>query len=712
MIKNQLYPYVEKYINEYLWGFSKEQLDVGVMKGVILLEKLNIRPDKANEKLDSKDIPVWLKLGKLSKIQVTCSLMNFIGEKPLDVLIEDIDVLLSPSYKWILRNENSFIEENEMYMKDAYDAMDNNSQDIFSKKVHIYDGSIFKKRSKVLEFLNDKGKVTELIHKLYTRTVKFFYKKAFYINLKINKIHVRFEDDTFNYHGDLVAGLNIENVELSLSADGRLKKNSFKLNNLNLYYIRDGQCIVSSSVFLSKLDKEGNINENYYDFIKKIHPNPFSDKNPNKKQNEKNCFEILKNFNMMGKINFNNVDSNYDLFSKKVSKAFKLNIQIATSDINLNIFPDLTSKISSFQEFVKSFYINEPIQDFKPMRKPYYSPQLNNTNLGPNFKAKRKLVIRDWFYYFIWYSRFKQAIYGKPFKNKLQEEFSKYFNICCTGLNENDNNQLNDSINLKKAKEAQEKPPEEEKAEDDPTAVDPNPENINLIISTEFLVKGINLELRDNSESTSNANDKHGLNIKTSEISIRSSLNGKDKFDISGELKTITLNPSLSGIGQKLVITQAVEDNLVNEYNVMNQVNRHKQSNEYKQQNPNCETIQTESQNPKLIISQNPRNKDTIKDNGSVNNTKRTTELHLDTKSQKKLSVLNEILSYRKDVDDVSHYNREFNMASKNILQIFEEEKEFPLEQAGNRDISHIINNYNRKNTNKNQLIKSKFYNS
>ena len=38
MIKNQLYPYIESYINEFLYGFSKEQLDVGVMKGQIKLE--------------------------------------------------------------------------------------------------------------------------------------------------------------------------------------------------------------------------------------------------------------------------------------------------------------------------------------------------------------------------------------------------------------------------------------------------------------------------------------------------------------------------------------------------------------------------------------------------------------------------------------------------------------------------------------------------
>ena len=60
MIKNQLYPYIESYINEYLYGFTKEQLDVGVMKGQIKLENLNLRPDGVNEKFFSKNLRFWL----------------------------------------------------------------------------------------------------------------------------------------------------------------------------------------------------------------------------------------------------------------------------------------------------------------------------------------------------------------------------------------------------------------------------------------------------------------------------------------------------------------------------------------------------------------------------------------------------------------------------------------------------------------------------
>ena len=83
----------KSYLNEYLHGFSKEQLDIGVMNGEIKFENLNLRPDGINQKMDEKNIPFWLKAGLISKISIKCSIMNFIGEKPLDVLIEDIDII-------------------------------------------------------------------------------------------------------------------------------------------------------------------------------------------------------------------------------------------------------------------------------------------------------------------------------------------------------------------------------------------------------------------------------------------------------------------------------------------------------------------------------------------------------------------------------------------------------------------------------------------
>ena len=72
------------------------------MNGQIKLEKLNLRPDGANKILDEKSFSMWLKAGFIAKIYIGCSIMNFIGEKPLDVVIEGVDIILTPSYNWII----------------------------------------------------------------------------------------------------------------------------------------------------------------------------------------------------------------------------------------------------------------------------------------------------------------------------------------------------------------------------------------------------------------------------------------------------------------------------------------------------------------------------------------------------------------------------------------------------------------------------------
>jgi hypothetical protein len=232
MIKNQLYPYIESYLNEYLHGFTKEQLDIGVMKGEIKFENLNLRPDGINQKMDEKNIPFWLKAGLISKIGIKCSLMNFIGEKPLDVLIEDVDIILNPSYKWIMKNIDSFIVENKHMIKSVYDPNDNNSMDIFTKKINVLDNSIFKKEY-IEEIFKDKTKISTELNKLFKFCFKFYYQKNFLINLVIKNIHIRFEDDQLiNYTGDLALGIKIDFLELILSSEGVMKRDSIKVNKL------------------------------------------------------------------------------------------------------------------------------------------------------------------------------------------------------------------------------------------------------------------------------------------------------------------------------------------------------------------------------------------------------------------------------------------------------------------------------------------------
>ena len=100
MLKNQLYPFIESYINKYLWGFTKDQFEIGVTNGNLILNNLNFRPDTFNNFCNEKNFPFWLKFGQIKNVNITCSLMNIIGEKPLLITIENIILILIPSYKY------------------------------------------------------------------------------------------------------------------------------------------------------------------------------------------------------------------------------------------------------------------------------------------------------------------------------------------------------------------------------------------------------------------------------------------------------------------------------------------------------------------------------------------------------------------------------------------------------------------------------------
>ena len=402
MIKNQLYPYIEKYINELLYGFTKEQFDIGVMNGEIKLEKLNFRPDGVNKILDEKNRSFWLKAGFINKIYIGCSIMNFIGEKPLDALIEDIDVILTPSYKWIIKNLDSFFYENSEQIKMKYDQNENNSMNIFERKVNIVDNSVFKNEL-ILEIFKDGTKISQLINNLYKYCFKFYYMSNFLIKAKLKNIHIRFEDDQLiNYIGNIAMGIKIESVDLILSSEGVMKKDSLKINNLNVYWECNSKILIPSDL-LNNSFVNGELSEKYYENIKKLNFHNFN-------YIEGTKF-IIQNFNCYIKLGTMSISSgNVDIFGKR-NNQFKMYSQFSSNELNINIFPELIDIYSNFKKFMQEFNIIEQVQDFKPMKKPYNSNNIivknilkkkNDKKIISLFLHKKKMTVRDWLFYFYW----------------------------------------------------------------------------------------------------------------------------------------------------------------------------------------------------------------------------------------------------------------------------------------------------------------------
>ena len=82
ILKNQLYPYIEKYINEYLHGFQKNRINIQLSKGEVTLEKLSLRPDTLNKIMDEQNIPFWIKVGLIKKIYVGASVKCYWRNPP------------------------------------------------------------------------------------------------------------------------------------------------------------------------------------------------------------------------------------------------------------------------------------------------------------------------------------------------------------------------------------------------------------------------------------------------------------------------------------------------------------------------------------------------------------------------------------------------------------------------------------------------------
>ena len=550
MLKNSLYPYVEKYINKYLHGFTKEQLEVGVMSGKIGLENLNLRPDKVNEKLDDKNHSFWLKAGLISKISVTASIMNIIGEKPLNVSIDGVDIILTPSYKWIIKNLNSFVVENKVHIKEPYDQRENNSFDIFKKKVNIFDNSIFTKE-KIIEVFKDKSKVSNMINKMFKKFLKFYYSKNFSVNAIIKNIHIRFEDDQLiNYIGDIALGFKIDSIEITLSSEGIMKRNSFKLQKFDVYWESKAKILIPSDTLNNSFDEEGKLSESYYIMLKKLNFGKFS--------YLKDTQFLVRDFNCKGNFGTQNLDKeNIDLFNKR-EKNFRMYVQFASSELNINLFPDLFIIFSNFKKFIREFSVLEQVHDYKPMKKPYdknnpnvkemleYTKNNKDTQLTKIFLHKKKMLVRDWFYYFYWCKKCNSSIYNKSL-NPLRLEFSRFFNLCFTDIDINSNNLENNkdskSVSTIGNNNNSNQGPK-------PTEDNPNPDNIIISFIGEFLIKGVNIYLHPNISNKV----KEFTVIKINGIEVKLNVS-REKFIMKFGIKNIGIGPSNLIIGERVSLS-------------------------------------------------------------------------------------------------------------------------------------------------------------
>ena len=264
MIRNQLYPYIEQYINEYLYGFTKEQMELAITQGKLELNKIVIRPDKINSIMDSSNVAFWVKAGIINRIYLGISLMNIIGETPLEVNIDGINMVLSPSYKWINKNTNKN-SVNNFTKKNPVGLNLDTKEDLEID----FDASIFNK-TPLEEVFKDKTLISNTINSLLKSLYDFYKLPNFAVILKINNINIRIEDDElFNYDGNFSLSIKMKSITMKMGFKGDTKKNSLKIENFAVIWDASPNLLITNKILNDEI-KKGKMDDSYYKKVKEL----------------------------------------------------------------------------------------------------------------------------------------------------------------------------------------------------------------------------------------------------------------------------------------------------------------------------------------------------------------------------------------------------------------------------------------------------------
>ena len=585
ILKNKLYPYIKQYINEYLHGFSQERIDIQLSKGEVTLEKMSLRPDTINKIMDEKNVPFWIKVGLIKKISLGASVLSVIGEIPLEVVVDGVDIILSPSYKWIINNIKN--KENNAQAKDISNPLGN---DIFNKKPDEFDLSIFKVE-KIQEIFKDKTILSDVINKLFKGLYSFYTSMNFVAVIKIKNVHIRFEDDELmNYTGDIAMGMRIDLIQIKVGCKGNMKKDSIKLQSLDIYWENDAKILISSN-FLNGCIENGELKEKYYTNLKNVQFEKFEYLSTTK--------FIIRDFNFTMNLGTRcEKNQDIDIFDIKASPSM-VYVQLASNELNINIYPEIAKIQNNFSEFLAQFPIIDKVKDYRPFIRPTESNSMNYTNLVENYrknviegKNKKKMLVRDWINYFYWFEKSKKGERAIQI-NPIRTEFVRFYNICFKKedihkiMKEKELEKKEDQKEVKKEEPKITKPKEKENKKEKvldtpggtpmgdqlkqenidktpgetPNGETPSPgetpeeelieipKELQFSTKIELLIKGVNINL--NSPLEEKMQDYISLSINGVEIKIKLTT---EKFDFNFKIKTVDLGPSNLHIGQRVII--------------------------------------------------------------------------------------------------------------------------------------------------------------
>jgi hypothetical protein len=180
-----------------LYGFTKDQLEIGFLSGEFELINVNFKPSKVNQMFLKKNLPFYLKSGMIGKLRIKCNYRSFLTS-PIEVSLEELLIIVGPI---LVTNPDNLFERTETQQNEEDFNRVSSMTSAFLDRTNGTTGTIN---------LNDESRPLtpgiriQSLEKLQLKegeSILTKYLKNILTNLsvQISKVHIRFEDETYAY---------------------------------------------------------------------------------------------------------------------------------------------------------------------------------------------------------------------------------------------------------------------------------------------------------------------------------------------------------------------------------------------------------------------------------------------------------------------------------------------------------------------------------
>eukprot|EP00347_Sterkiella_histriomuscorum_P022380 403330690 len=389
---------------------------MSILKGNINLKSVNIRPDEANRLIDGLMLPF--------------SILS-VWSNPLELTIDDLYLILGPNMSFVSHDE-SYIADEEL--DESYDST--NVFNIFEHELQIKKKTKNKASSQNQQKQQNQEENDDSLRSNFNSLMKN-------LKLSIKNLHIRFEDDYFSADSPYSFGVVTDKLDLTTSDtewtfDSLLHLNFFRskpqhldqekkdegviilkelsLTNARIYVNSMSEMFIPSSLWEQTRHLENQIFdampvESLRDLMKEV----FTRK--------ENSFYLISEFNLFA--NFYIYKQNPPSSNKVPSyKPFALaRMTLLFTPFKFSLTPQLVDDMSRFYEFVQNFSISLDLKQYRPQRRPICLSEMNNQDIqDDHIKRKKKLIVRDWFFFVVWYIRLRNLLNNYYSEQLIEQE--------------------------------------------------------------------------------------------------------------------------------------------------------------------------------------------------------------------------------------------------------------------------------------------------